>query len=475
MANEEHLAELLKGVEAWNKWREENPKVRPDFRGANINEADLRKANFRRADFKGADLTGADIRQADLADAYLRGVRMGSYRRRSERCDTPSKLGQAGLKTAPYPADLRESNLKGANLSEADLRCVDLRDANLSHARLDDALLHKADLSGSNLSRSYLGASLTQADLSGATLTGAYLNGANLWLAKLRDADLSEVEAIKANFEGADLRGATLRNANLHGARFIAADLSNAKLLGSRLTSAVMVGTDLTSADLTSCSIHGLSAWDVTTREATQKNLLITKRGAPEVHVDELEVAQFVYLLLNRSKLRSVLGTITSKAVLLLGRFTPGRKAILDAMANELRKHDLLPIIFDFKRATSLDFTETIRLLAGLSLFVIADLTKPKSVPQELQAMVPDYQKPFILIIQKGEKPYSMLRDFSKYDWVLKPVLEYTSREKLLAGFKKKIIDRAWEKHKAIQHRKNLELETESIEDYMEGGVSGET
>jgi hypothetical protein len=32
MANEEHLAILRKGVEAWNAWRKENPDIRPELR-----------------------------------------------------------------------------------------------------------------------------------------------------------------------------------------------------------------------------------------------------------------------------------------------------------------------------------------------------------------------------------------------------------------------------------------------------------
>jgi hypothetical protein len=32
------------------------------------------------------------------------------------------------------------------------------------------------------------------------------------------------------------------------------------------------------------------------------------------------------------------------------------------------------------------DFTEAVRTLAGISRFIVADLTDPASIPQELQA-----------------------------------------------------------------------------------------
>ena len=33
MANEEHLARLKQGVEAWNAWRAKNRRIRPDLTG----------------------------------------------------------------------------------------------------------------------------------------------------------------------------------------------------------------------------------------------------------------------------------------------------------------------------------------------------------------------------------------------------------------------------------------------------------
>ena len=80
----------------------------------------------------------------------------------------------------------------------------------------------------------------------------------------------------------------------------------------------------------------------------------------PEITVDNLEVAQFIYLLLNNERIRHVIDTITSKAVLILGRFTPERKAVLDALREELRKRDYLPVLFDFDKPASKDLTETV-------------------------------------------------------------------------------------------------------------------
>jgi predicted transcriptional regulator len=106
------------------------------------------------------------------------------------------------------------------------------------------------------------------------------------------------------------------------------------------------------------------------------------------ISVDNLEVAQFIYLLLNNQKIRHVIDTITSKVVLILGRFTPQRKAVLDAIRDELRKRDYLPLLFDFDKPSNRDITETVSTLAHMAKFVIADITDARSIPQELMAIV---------------------------------------------------------------------------------------
>ena len=190
MANNDQVEMLKKGVVAWNKWRDENPNIRPDL---------------------GADLRGA--------------------------------------------------NLVGADLSVANLNAANLSGANLIGAHLRRALLVQADLHGADLSM--------------------------------------------ANLSLADLRGADLREAMLRGA--------------------TVVNTDLRGADLTGCFIYAVSAWRLKLDGAKQQNLVITTPDEPTVTVDNIEVAQFIYLMLNNQKVRDVIDTITSKAVLILGRFTDER------------------------------------------------------------------------------------------------------------------------------------------------------
>ena len=386
MSNPEHLAKLKEGVEAWNQWREQNPEIRPDLSDVGIISADLSTADLNWADLSGANLSG-------------------------------TKLDWASL--------------HGANLSGTYLRGAELRRADLSGAYLGGVNLRGATLSG--------------AELSGADLSGAELGGANL-----RAANISG-----ANFSGAELRGAHLEGANgfradLSGANLTEANLTRANLSEANLYRATLVGTTLKETNLTGCSVYGISAWDVKLERAIQSNLVITPWGESPIQVDNLEVAQFIYLLLNNEKIRSVIDTITSKVVLILGRFTPERKVVLDAIRDELRKRDYLPVLFDFEKPASKDLTGTISTLANMARFVIADLTDPSSVPHELATLVPNTVVPVQTIILEGQHEYAMFPDLiRRYHWVLEPH-QYKSQESLIAHLGETVIAPAEAKAKEL-------------------------
>ena len=313
-------------------------------------------------------------------------------------------------------------------------------------------------------------------DLREAVLIGIEIHGANLSEANLCKANLSRADLRGSNLKGADLRvanfkDADLREADLRRANCILTDLTDANLSRANLSGALLIHTVVTGAKITEVSIYGISVWDLKGEFEEQKDLKIAQTGNPVITVDNIKVAQFIYLILNNEEIRDVINTLTSKSVLILGRFAvPERKAILDALKNKLREYDLLPIVFDFDRPTDKDFTETIKTLAGLCYFVIADITNPKSSPLELQATVPDYQIPFVPIIQEGENPFAMMVDLQKkYNWVLNTV-SYDSLETLIKVLKPLIIDPAMKKRQEIRIIKAQEPEIISAKDFLEKG-----
>jgi hypothetical protein len=195
-----------------------------------------------------------------------------------------------------------------------------------------------------------------------------------------------------------------------------------------------------------------------------QHDLIITPEDQPAVSVDDLEVAQFVYLLLHNEKIRRVIDTVGKKGVLLLGRFTEGRIAVLERLRDELRKRGYVPIVFNFDKPETKDFTETVRLLAGMSKFVIADLTSPRSAPYELGAIVSQTMIPFQPIIEASETPFAMLQDLwiNYPDRVFRPI-HYSSPDALIASLDEKIIRPAEARFVELVRRKGETMGGEHV------------
>lgn len=439
MANEEHLNILKQGLAVWNKWRKENPQVRPDLSGA---------------DLRGADFSKPEIVQRHGTGKFLHGLIL----QRSRNID-PTQFG----------LDLHDADLSGARLNETNLKQAYLLRAILKGAKLTQADLRAAD---------FIEADLTEATLVEADLRGANLGLSKLFKANLRDANLRGAQLAQAKMGGAILTGADLRKAHLNHADLSGADLSYANLTGSILWGATLTGADLTqcqlvrtdfaNAKMAGCRVFGTSVWRVGLGGAIQKELIITQADEATITVDNLEVAQFVYLLLNNEKIRDVIDTIGEKGVLILGRFTEERKSVLDAIRNKLRELGYLPMMFDFEKPSQRDFTETIKILAGLSRFIIADITNPKSSPLELQATMPDYMIPFVPIIQEDEEPFAMFRDLQqKYgEWVL-DVLKYDSADNLLKVLEKAVIKPALKKADQLLLKKAEGIRDRHVKDYM--------
>jgi uncharacterized protein YjbI with pentapeptide repeats len=337
------------------------------------------------------DLQGADLRGADLVRAEL------------------------------YRANLNRSHLSGANLSEASLWEANLSEANLSNADLSGAKLWEADFRKANLSKaSVSGAYLGEANLSEANLTGAYLCDAKLNKAILKKANLSEADVSGADLRDADLSEADLRLANLNNSNLVRVNVNNARLSKS--------------------SVYSVNVWDLVGEFKEQKDLIITPKDHLPITVDNIKVAQFIYLILNNKEIRDVIDTVTTKAVLVLGRFYEERKQVLDALKDALRERGFIPIIFDFEPSKQRDLTETIQLLANMAKFVIADITDAKSIPQELSHIIPLLPSvPVQPILLASEKEYAMFEHWRSFKTVL-PEFLYRDKQDLLDNLEDKIL-----------------------------------
>jgi uncharacterized protein YjbI with pentapeptide repeats len=513
MANAQHAAILRRGVDAWDEWRRANRDEKPDLSGLDLRGAELEGVDLGYVDLRRANLDGANMRRAVLVYTCARGA---SFRGTNlqDACIVHSDLSRALLFDAVLEgANLGNTSMQGCNLQRAllvhtsmdacnlrkcdmqsaKLECAQLTNCRLAGAKLGGAQLRWVDFSRSGFQRVDLsdvsreasvgncnftgtdmtgammwGLNLSGAKFNGAVLTDAFMGGVSLIAADLTGATLTRAKLDKAHLEGVLLCGLDMREINLSGAHLHGADLSDSDLRDANLSGAQLVETIVERADLTGSHVYGVSAWNLRGSPRAQTDLLVTPPQEAAIRVDDIDVAQFIFLLTQRAKIRQVLEAITSKAVLILGRFTPARKAILDVLAAEARVSGLLPIVFDFERATSRDFTETIKVLAGLSLFVVVDLTNPKSAPLELQATVPEYRIPFVPIIARGEVPFSMFADLAgKHDWVLRTVTVYESADDIRRAFRTLLLPDALGLRDELRAKNALGIELQTVSDRM--------
>ena len=161
--------------------------------------------------------------------------------------------------------------------------------------------------------------------------------------------------------------------------------------------------------------------------------------------------------MLDNPEIRRVIDTITTKTVLILGRFTKKRKEVLDAIADKLRTMNFVPIIFDFKKPQNQDIIETVTTLAGMSKFVIADVTDARVIADELRSFVPEFAIPVVPLFQpsrKEPKPYASLHTlYKKYDWVFQPV-KYKSKKDLINNLSMQVIKPAEDKRLELRNKK---------------------
>ena len=380
-----------------------------------------------------------------------------AFQRRSVR--TWNQWRESHPKVVP---DLRKVVLTGRQF----------RGINLSRARLDGAILNRTELAGAHLER----ASMTGVDFEFANLSGVHgekadLSGARLKNATLRGADFRGVLCTdetsfehanlqEANFARAKMIETNLANADLTKTCFDAADLTSANF-----SDAILDGTSFLGARLRGAMLFGAFVRRVRTDDKTDQHDLgldvhvVWERRTPGkiiefTDVDDIHVAQFHDILEEPGSVAKLLAASTKRIVLILGRFLPRRKRVLQRLAAALGDRGKIAVIFDFPGPNDREVSDTVRFIAGMSQFIIVDMTKASSVPLELQATIPDLMVPVLPIIESGHAIFSMFSDLQRrYFWIQPPV-SYKNADQLVRHVDEAIIQRAERAAEQIKERR---------------------
>ena len=130
-----------------------------------------------------------------------------------------------------------------------------------------------------------------------------------------------------------------------------------------------------------------------------------------------------------------VFGTGAKHLVLVLGRFSGERKAMLNSLCDDLRQRDYLPLVLDFgPNRVGVDLKATIAKLTRLSRFVVVDATGAASVWRMLVKAIPEM--PWVVwqpMIQANAVEPTPFEDLISFPWVLVPC-RYWDVDGLLSG-----------------------------------------
>ena len=277
----------------------------------------------------------------------------------------------------------------------------------------------------------------------------AFLELTNFTSAKLCGANFTEAILQNSDFVNCDISGSNMRKAVLTGASFRSATIINVNFERAMLT-----GANFSGATIKNCLVYGCSLWDIHVDDTTiQKDLYIRKmaevpKGKSKylaknslVTVDNLKTASFMFSLMVDSRdIARNIDEATNRVVLLLGKFRDGGAERLDRIKELLSQYGLIPIKFDFEKPDLLNLIETITIIAGLSKFIIADLSGP-SVPAEIERISSSFYKPILLLVKEDEiqNMYAMVHDQLRNENVL--FLKYKDEDELHNKILAKITD----------------------------------
>lgn len=178
MANSKHLAILKQGVEVWNKWKKENPKITIDLSNTKLNSLDLSEINLSYGNLSNTDCSNTKFRNSEL-----------------------------------WSVNFSHANLKNTDFSDATILGCDFRQSNLTNSHLFHANAFESDFSDANLDF----ANFSYGELSRAKFIKTHSQKADFSYTFLRDASFDQSNLENANFTQAHVLGTNFNQTILTG------------------------------------------------------------------------------------------------------------------------------------------------------------------------------------------------------------------------------------------------------------------
>ena len=149
---------------------------------------------------------------------------------------------------------------------------------------------------------------------------------------------------------------------------------------------------------------------------------------------------------MDKGQYKATINESLNRQVLILGRFSPRRKKILDALKKILNQHPggYLPLLLVGKKPKGITLGEWGLYTAIASKFIIADISEPKSIPDELRGIIPQCpSRPVVPIINQSGKQYALAEEWALRKNVAQPTIRYKNKEDLGRKIREEVIPAA--------------------------------
>lgn len=151
MANREHLKILKQGAGVWNKWREDNPTIKPNLAKVDLEHKNLDGINFEGTDLNGANLFLSNLDTANFNNANLVNVSWGLNNLNHANFSETDLWNTSFAESSLEYANFERANLTSASFIDSDLGSANFRFAKLALTNFDRARVFNADFAGAEL------------------------------------------------------------------------------------------------------------------------------------------------------------------------------------------------------------------------------------------------------------------------------------------------------------------------------------
>jgi len=332
--------------------------------------------------------------RADFSNADLRGYDLSGHR--FEDCN------------------FTNANLSGASLDGAMFIDCDMRGVNLDHVTAEDAVFERTNLQHAHLhhvsfARShYFGGSLQNSNLYRADFRDVELRGVQAgWMhatmSRFESARVTDTHFNEAQFRGVRLAGATFQGGTFTASLFHGIEMQQSTWRDVDLSKAMLFEVECDGAVFENCTIFAIGVCRVKGTPRLQSELNTGAPHEPKLLVDDFKLGPFLYEIDRDEAIPRLFELLASKLVLILGRFLPQTKRGLDRLHAELRLRNYVPVLVDSELDGRFNATTLVSVVAMCTRFVVVDVTNPKTVIAEVDAILKQRPVPVQPIVLAGQ------------------------------------------------------------------------